>query len=121
MVFFVNKYAIACLMDKNSLIRWALAKIIREARSDAGISQAQLAELSGLSYPFISGVERANTGVTITSLIQMAEALQLDITEIAHRLSEELKRGPEPPEKVPGRPRKGRKGNTNLPQTDDDR
>jgi transcriptional regulator with XRE-family HTH domain len=45
-------------MEKTTSL-WATAKVIREARIEAGLSQVQLADFSGLSYPFVSKVERA--------------------------------------------------------------
>ena len=93
-------------MDKNILVQWAIAKVIREARNDVGISQVQLADFSKLSYPFISDVERGNVGVSIAALLEMAPVLQVDADVLMRRIMDDLKRGPKEPEKVPGRPRK---------------
>ncbi len=93
-------------MDRNILVQWAIAKVIREARNELDISQVQLADFSGLSYPFISDVERGNVGVSIAALLQMAEVLKVDAAELVRRIDAEMKRGPQEPEKVPGRPRK---------------
>ena len=93
-------------MDRNILVQWAIAKVIREARNALGISQVQLADFSGLSYPFISDVERGNVGVSIAALLQMAEVLKVDAAELMRRIDAEMKNGPQEPEKVPGRPRK---------------
>ena len=93
-------------MDRNILVQWAIAKVIREARNELDISQVQLADFSGLSYPFISDVERGNVGVSIAALLQMAEVLKVDAAELMRRIDAEMKNGPQEPEKVPGRPRK---------------
>lgn len=93
-------------MEKNLLVQWAIAKVIREARIAAGITQVQLADFSKLSYPYISDVERGNVGVSIAALMQMAEVLKVESWELVRRIDEEMKRGPVEPEKVQGRPRK---------------
>ena len=93
-------------MDKNLSVQWAIAKIIREARNEVGISQVQLADFSGLSYPFVSDVERGNVGVSIAALLQLSEVLKVDAGELMRRIEAEMKSGPQPPTKTPGRPRK---------------
>ena len=75
-------------MDKNILIQWAIAKVIREARNALDISQVQLADFSGLSYPFISDVERGNVGVSIAALLQIAEVLKVEASELMRRIDE---------------------------------
>ena len=93
-------------MEKNLLVQWAIAKVIREARNAVGITQVQLADFSKLSYPYISDVERGNVGVSVAALMQLAEVLKVDSWELLYRIEEEMKRGPQEPEKIPGRPRK---------------
>ena len=96
-------------MDRSILIQWAIAKVIREARENLDITQVQLADFAGLSVPFISDVERGNVGVSITALLQMAEVLKVDASELMRRIEEDLKRGPAEPRKITGRPRKSDK------------
>ena len=84
-------------MDKNILVQWAIAKVIREARNDVGISQVQLADFAKLSYPFISDVERGNVGVSIAALFEMAPVLQVDADVLMRRIMDDLKRGPKEP------------------------
>ncbi|MDL2313549.1 helix-turn-helix domain-containing protein [Desulfovibrio sp. OttesenSCG-928-C14] len=93
-------------MEKNLLVQWAVAKVIREVRSAIGITQVQLADFSKLSYPYISDVERGNVGVSVAALMQMAEVLKVESWELMRRIDEEMKRGPQEPEKIQGRPRK---------------
>ena len=104
--FYLSLSSYSLGMDKNILIQWAIAKVIREARNELDISQVQLADFSGLSYPFISDVERGNVGVSIAALLQLAEVLKVDAAELMRRIEADLKRGPQEPEKIPGRPRK---------------
>jgi len=98
-------------MERNVLVQWAIAKVIRAARRELAISQVQLADFSGLSYPFVSDVERGNVGVSIAALLQLANVLKVDAAELMRRIEAEMRRGPQPPEKVPGRPRKDVKCN----------
>jgi hypothetical protein len=51
-------------------------------------------------------VRRGNIGVSIAALLQMAEVLKEDAPKLMRRIEADLKRGPQPPEKAPGRPRK---------------
>jgi len=96
-------------MDRNILVQWATAKVVCDARNERGLSQVQLADFAGLSEPFISGVERGNTGMSIGALVQAAEVLNTDAAELMRRILEELKRGPKQPEKSIGRPAKTEK------------
>jgi len=93
-------------MDKALLVQWAIAKVVRTARNNLSLSQVQLADFAGLSYPFISEVERGLSGMGIEALLQVAEVLQVDASELMRRIETELKRGPKPPEKIHGRPPK---------------
>lgn len=93
-------------MEKKLPVQWAIAKVIREARISAGMTQVQLADFSKLSYSYISDVERGNIGVSIAALIQMAEVLNVESWELMRRIDQEMERGPQEPEKIQGRPRK---------------
>ena len=96
-------------MDRSILVQWAIAKVIREARETLDITQVQLADFAGLSVPFISDVERGNVGVSVTALLQMAEVLKVDASELMRRIEEDLSRGPAEPKRITGRPRKNDK------------
>ena len=93
-------------MEKNSQLAWAVAKVIREAREAAGLTQGQLAGFSGLSETYVSFIEHAHTKASINALVQIAVVLSIDATELMRRIEEDLRRGPQPPEKKTGRPRK---------------
>lgn len=58
------------------LRRNAVGDAIREARTAAGITQAVLAELSGVSRPAIARIETGTTSVQIDRLWELAAALQ---------------------------------------------
>lgn len=93
-------------MEKNPQLDWAVAKITREAREKAGMTQGQLAGFSGLSETYISFIEHANTKISLTALTQLAPVFSMSTTELVKRIEEELAKGPQPPEKKTGRPRK---------------
>ncbi len=55
---------------------------IKELRSLKGWTQETLGERAGLSYKFIGEVERGTGNPTVTSVAQIAKALDLDIVEL---------------------------------------
>src|SRR3984957_4230361 len=57
----------------------AIASAVRARRKRLGLTLQELADKSGLSAPFLSQVERSQTTPSITSLIAIAQALQVDI------------------------------------------
>ena len=56
-----------------------IASAVRARRRRLGLTLQELADKSGLSAPFLSQVERSQTTPSITSLIAIAQALQVDI------------------------------------------
>lgn len=97
-------------MEKIEHLNWALAQVVKEARETAGLTQVQLAGFAGLSEIYLSSLERGCRGDSINALMQIAAVLNVSASELMRRIEDELKRGPRPPEKEPGRPRKeGRK------------
>lgn len=59
-----------------------LGKRIRDIRKEKGYSQEHLAEISGFHYTYIGGVERAQTNITISNLIKIAEALNVGVYDL---------------------------------------
>ncbi|MDR5654208.1 helix-turn-helix domain-containing protein [Ruixingdingia sedimenti] len=57
----------------------ALAKRLRERRKHLGLTLKDVAALSGLSFSFISQVERGRTLPSITSLVALSKALGASI------------------------------------------
>lgn len=80
--------------------------MIREAREAAGLTQGQLAGFSGLSETYVSFIEHAHTKASINALVQIAAVFSVEASELMRRIEDEIKRGPQPPEKKTGRPRK---------------
>ena len=61
-------------------------KMLVEARTDAGVTQVELAELLGWQQTDISKVERAERRLDIAEFLQFAEALKIDAPEFVKRL-----------------------------------
>ena len=62
--------------------RRLLAKAMRRLREKRDISQGKLAEKADLSLNFISELERANTDVSLASLLQIARALDVEVKDL---------------------------------------
>jgi len=54
-----------------------IAHNVRVLRTKAGLSQEQLAELSGLHRTYVGGIERGERNVTVLSLQKIATALKV--------------------------------------------
>lgn len=58
-------------MDMRKLV----GRNVKEARLKAGLSQEQLAERSGFSQQYLSGLERGHRNPTVVTLFELAQAL----------------------------------------------
>ena len=93
-----------------------------EKLQDNGASDEELAllhegikivdELQDEQQTALSSLERGCRGDSINTLMQIAAVLNVSASELMRRIEDELKRGPRPPEKEPGRPRKSAKKNS---------
>lgn len=105
-------YLLEC-MDKLPHLYPAIAAVLKEARTTAGLSQQELADFSGLSRSYISFMECGERGVSVTALYQISKALKINGTELFRRIEQaldtEMQNGPQSPTKTPGRPRKSAK------------
>ena len=61
-----------------------LGKRIREIRIQMKLSQAALAEMSGLSTRYISHIETARKKASLSSLVSIADAVGISIDEILY-------------------------------------
>ena len=59
-----------------------LARILRDAREQRGLSMSHVAERAGLSQQMISYVERGMRVPTVDSLIRISVALDIDAAEV---------------------------------------
>ena len=60
------------------LIQQVLGRNVRELRTGLGLSQEDLAELSGLHRTYISGVERGVRNITLSVVQALADALRVE-------------------------------------------
>lgn len=50
---------------------------IKERRKEKGISQGQLADMAGVSLPYISDIENGKKNISISILMSIAEVLEV--------------------------------------------
>ena len=93
-------------MEEKQIINWAMASVIYQARQEAGLTQVELADFSGLSKPYVSGLERGNINASVYALVRIAEVLKLTPAELMLRVERKIKRGAQKPAKETGRPKK---------------
>ena len=62
------------LIDAELLL---LGREVRQRRKAAGLSQEDLAELSGLHVNYIGGIERGERNVGVKALLRLAQGLKL--------------------------------------------
>ncbi len=55
---------------------------LRELREDRGESQRSLAALTGITYPYISEMERGLKVPSLTTIIRLAAALESDVVDL---------------------------------------
>ena len=56
-------------------VRRAVGENVRQARIRAGLTQEELAERSGFSQQYLSGLERGKRNPTIISVYELSQAL----------------------------------------------
>lgn len=61
----------------------ALGEAIRTIRTEAGLSQEQLAEYAGTDLTQVGGIERGVRNPSYTTLLRFADALDTTVGEIA--------------------------------------
>ncbi|MDA8428110.1 MAG: helix-turn-helix transcriptional regulator [Geobacteraceae bacterium] len=62
-----------------------LAENLRHLRNQKGISQEDLAELSGIHRTYVGSVERGERNVTLSSLEMLASALGVSVIQLLTR------------------------------------
>ena len=62
----------------------SIGKRIREARTKKKLTQADLAEISGVEPSNISHIERAATKLSLPTLVSIANALELSLDELVY-------------------------------------
>lgn len=63
----------------------AFGSTVRAARLKQGISQEQLALLTGLDRSYMGGVERGDSNVTLLKMHAIAQALDMSLAELMRK------------------------------------
>lgn len=59
-----------------------LGKKLRTLRTDAGLSQERLGEITGLDRTYISGIERGVRNPSLRNIEKLARALKVSVSEL---------------------------------------
>jgi transcriptional regulator with XRE-family HTH domain len=72
-------------MDMRKLV----GRNVKRVRQEKGLNQEQLAELSGFSQQYISGLEQGQRNPTVVSLYELATALGVSHMELVRSAEDE--------------------------------
>lgn len=61
-----------------------VGKRVKETRKNMHVTQAELAEMTGLSVPYISNIETAYKKASLSSLISIANAAGISVDELLY-------------------------------------
>ncbi len=67
-------------------LKEVMAVNLRRLRHAKGMTQEELAEKAGLSARYIGGIERADVSASVTVLGRVADALEVDASELVRAL-----------------------------------
>ncbi|MBX9740886.1 MAG: helix-turn-helix transcriptional regulator [Beijerinckiaceae bacterium] len=73
-------------------LKEVMAVNLRRLRHAKGMTQEELAESAGLSARYVGGIERADVSASVTVLGRIAEALELEATELVRALPSKSRR-----------------------------
>ena len=93
-------------MEKIPALNWAVAEVVDDLRKKAGLTQGQLAGLAGLSEDYISAMERGIQSGSLTAMVHIASALQMEVAELVRHIEKKMKNNPKPPKRGSGKPKK---------------
>ena len=79
-------------MDKKSTIRDVFGHLVRQRRTEIGLTQEGLAFETGLDRTYVSGIERGRRNPTLTVIVLLAEGLKTTASQLLQGL-EEANRG----------------------------
>jgi transcriptional regulator with XRE-family HTH domain len=68
----------------------AFGRTLRKARRDRDLSQEALADEAGLSAKHVGEIERANKDPRLTTVLKLADALELRSNELFRAFDEKL-------------------------------
>ena len=64
-----------------SLLKLVGARI-RDLRKEKGLSQEQLGQKAGFHFSYIGGIERAEKNISLLNLSKIADALEVNVSEL---------------------------------------
>ncbi|CAK7033935.1 MAG: hypothetical protein DELT_00478 [Desulfovibrio sp.] len=103
---FMQAHGYIDTMETVSYLRESTAITIKKARTEAGLSQNELADFAGLSRSYIAAVEAGKSGFSGDALFLIADVLKLPPADIIAQIDALRKKKPTLAESEPGRPRK---------------
>ena len=68
----------------------AFGRTLRKARRDRDLSQEALADEAGLSAKHVGEIERANKDPRLTTVLKLADALELSSNELFRQFDERI-------------------------------
>lgn len=74
-------------MNSNSYILKKFGERVRQLRKEKEISQEELADRAGLHRTYIGMIERAEKNITLINIEKIANALEVDLTELLKRIA----------------------------------
>lgn len=70
-------------MEDEKLVDYAMAgKRVRMARVGKGMAQEELANIAGVSVPYLSHIENARSKASLTTFVRLANALNLTLNDL---------------------------------------
>lgn len=63
------------MVDDGDQVLREFGQRVREARQQAGLSQEELAEVSGLHRTYVSSLERGQRNVSVLNVVRLARSL----------------------------------------------
>lgn len=69
-------------MDKNKALIETIGRAIAKYRQAVGLTQAELAEILGISNDAVSRMERGKTIPTVVRLVELAEIFRCDVADL---------------------------------------
>lgn len=83
------------MLDKNEQLLQTIGLAIAKYRQASGLTQAQLAEMLGISNDAVSRMERGKTVPTVLRLLELSEIFQCEladlITESSNRITDQAR------------------------------
>jgi transcriptional regulator with XRE-family HTH domain len=72
--------------------REAFGRRVRELRKERGLSQEKLAELAGLHYTYVGGIERGERNPALVNIGRIAAALDVSLAELFAHMRHQRRR-----------------------------